>query len=281
MGTAYDSYVQARWFHVGRAGKAVRLLVAHCTVTDEGSKVAESVARQFAIGARKASAHAVGDSDSVVECVHDGDTAFAAAGANNDGWHFEFVGQANQSPEQWADPFSEALLVRAAPYWRERADRWEIPKRWLTVYEVRSGAMGFCTHDDISKAYPKVSTGHWDPGPHFPKQHFLELVMGSDDQEDDMPPAPFVMHDKTGNRLTFVRNDLGHLGMQRNDGPWVDFGGLISSGPSASEHPNGDIVVVARATDEIGSVSILTLRNDKPVPIPGRADGWGSLGGGT
>lgn len=177
--TAYDSFVLAKWFRAGRQGKAVRLLVAHCTVSKEMGTGAEAVANYFKAGTRKASAHAVGDSNSVVGCVKDTDTAFAAAGANNDGWHFEFVGMPDQTADQWDDEFSKAMLHRAAPYWRQRAEMWGIPHRWLTVAEVAAGKAGFCTHHDISRAFPNVSTGHWDPGPEFPKARFLELVNGT------------------------------------------------------------------------------------------------------
>jgi N-acetyl-anhydromuramyl-L-alanine amidase AmpD len=181
--TLYNAFILAKWFYKGRQGKKVRLIVLHCTVSGEIGTGAEAVAHYFARGERKASAHCAVDNNSTVGCVQDEDTAFAAAGANNDGWHVEIVGQPDQTAQQWADAFSEAALERAAVLCRDRATKFGIPLRWLTIAELAAGKAGFCTHADVSAAFPKVSTGHWDPGPNFPKQHFMDLVRG-------IAPAP-------------------------------------------------------------------------------------------
>lgn len=269
---AYDATIPAKWSRSGRQGKKVRLLVAHCTVSKEMGTGAEAVAKYFAAGTRKASAHVVGDNNSVVSCVPDSDTAFAAAGANNDGWHFEFVGMPDQTAAQWDDEFSRDMLRRAAPYWRDRAKAWGIPLRWLTVAQVRAGEAGLCTHDDISKAYPEVSTGHWDPGPYFPKAEFLELlVKGTDPPEEDMPPSPAVYVDSHGTWTFWKRGDdlFGNL----NAGPEVNLGGNLTSGPTASGG-SGLVLVAARGTD--GNQWLYTFEA-KNWPNPGGS--WTPVGG--
>lgn len=183
----YDSFVQAKHYYVGRK-KPVRLIVIHCTVSKEVGTGAEAVAQYFKNIDRRASAHCAIDSNSSVGCVHDGDTAFAAAGANSDGYHIEIVGMPDQTVDQWLDDFSRATLDRSADIARAKATKWSVPTRWLSVAEIRAGKAGFCTHEDISKAYPEVSTGHWDPGPNFPKQFFMNLV-NKDQEDDDVPDA--------------------------------------------------------------------------------------------
>ena len=183
--------IPARWFHPGRR-KPIRLLVLHCTVSGESGTGAEAVARYFARGEREASAHRVVDNDSTVLCVNDEDTAFAAAGANSDGIHLELVGMPDQSEAQWLDAFSKAMLFQAGLTIREWSAAYGIPLRWLTVNEVRDGkTKGLCTHADVSLAFPEVSTGHYDPGPHFPKAKALLIWTPQPEpvpvpQEDDM-----------------------------------------------------------------------------------------------
>lgn len=168
-------FIQARWWHQGRR-KAVRLIVIHCTVSREMGTGAEAVARYFATATRPGSAHRTGDSDSVVASVRDGDTAFGAAGANADGLHFELVGMPDQTTDQWLDTFGQAMFRTAAPTMREWTSEYDVPWRWLTVAQVRDGvSRGFCTHHDVSLAFPDVSTGHWDPGFSFPKAQAMAI----------------------------------------------------------------------------------------------------------
>lgn len=179
-------FVPARWFHEGRR-KPVRLIVIHCTVSRELATGAEAVAAYFARGERRASAHRTADSNSIVKSVRDDDTAFAAAGANADGLHLELVGLPTQSDLEWRDSYSTAMFNVARPTIREWADEFSIPYRWLTVDQVAGGVTkGFCTHADVSRAFPEVSTGHWDPGPNFPKAYVMNLWC---------PPSPSPFKD--------------------------------------------------------------------------------------
>lgn len=181
-----DSFVQARWFRRGRL-RPIRLVVVHCTVSKEMGTGAEAVARYFANVTRRASTHLVADSDTVVRCVADGDTCYGAGGVNADGLHIELVGMPDQTLAQWLDDYGRAMFATAAPDLRQWMDAYAIPARWLTVDQLRDGtSKGFCTHADAEAAFP--STGHWDPGPHFPKGEFLAAVTGSiepDPREDD------------------------------------------------------------------------------------------------
>lgn len=167
--------IPAKWFHAGRL-KPIRVIVAHCTVSAEMGTGAEAVAAFFAKGDRRASAHRVADNNSTVQCVKDEDTAFGAAGANSDGLHLELVGQPTQTSQQWLDTYSRSELMQAGLTVREWARDFSIPLRWLTVAQVADGkTKGLCTHWDVTRAFPAVSTGHWDPGDGFPKDEALRI----------------------------------------------------------------------------------------------------------
>lgn len=177
-------FLQALDFHQGRQ-KHVRLVVIHATATGESSGVAEAIQRTWhGDDGRTASAHLIADCDSVVRCVHDDDTAWHAKGANADGIGVEVVGQATQSEAQWLDAFSKAALDRAAKATALECRKFGLPVRRLTVAQVKDGVTkGITCHADVEKAFP--STGHTDPGPHFPWDWFLARV-----RYYYNPPAP-------------------------------------------------------------------------------------------
>lgn len=177
----------ARWQRSGRRGKTPRLIVIHCTVSKEMGNGAEAVARYFETVDRPASTHLVCDNNSTVRCVADEDTAYGSAGANDDGLHLELVGMPDQTTAQWLDAYSDAELHEAGPSIRTWSTKFGIPLRWLTIAEVANGrTKGLCTHADVSKAFPEVSTGHWDPGPNFPKDEALRIWSGA----PVIPPEP-------------------------------------------------------------------------------------------
>jgi hypothetical protein len=201
--------ITAKWFHPGRR-KDIRLIVVHCTVSPEQGTGAEAVANYFKAGTRKASTHRVADNNSTVQCVPDTDTAFGAAGANSDGLHLELVGYPTQTRAEWLDTYSHAELVEAAATMREWSDRYRIPHRWLTVPEVANGtARGFCTHKDVSDAFPAVSTGHWDPGPGFPKDTAFDIWF---------PPAPPAQQEKLTMFIWKIVDQPGKFFLQMPDG---------------------------------------------------------------
>ena len=101
-------------FTRGRA-RNVRLVVIHTVEAPERGTIAEDVARNwFATPAARSSAHYVVDNDSIVRCVDEADTAWAAPGANADGLQIEHAGYAAQTPSQWGDDYSRAMLELSA-----------------------------------------------------------------------------------------------------------------------------------------------------------------------
>lgn len=62
-----------------------------------------------------------------------------------------------------------------------------IAARHLSVLEMRAGARGIYTHDDMRRAWG--GTDHTDPGPNFPMDHLVAQVaaqLGGGTQEEDM-----------------------------------------------------------------------------------------------
>lgn len=192
------TYIAAKWQRPRR--DEIRIVVVHCTISPEQGSGAEAVARYFQNVDRPASTQLVADNNSVVRCVPDNMECAGAAGANRDGLHIELVGYADQSREQWLDAYGQAMFRQAGPFMREWSRLYNIPPRWLTVAEVAGGkARGFCTHADVSAAFPAVSTGHYDPGKQFPKQAVMDLWF---------PPAPIpTMEDDMA--LIIRGNDAG------------------------------------------------------------------------
>ncbi|MER6942476.1 peptidoglycan-binding domain-containing protein [Nonomuraea sp. NPDC000554] len=179
--------VKARWFHSGRLSP-IRLVVIHSMEWAEKPTTAEDCARMFATMGRQASAHVCVDNDSVVRCVADKDTAWAAPGANADGLQMELAGFARQTRGDWLDAYSKAMLKQAAAVAAGWARLYKIPVRKLSQAQLRAGLKGFTTHADVSDVYKR--SDHHDPGAGFPWDVFLDLVReamaGEDDGDDEV-----------------------------------------------------------------------------------------------
>lgn len=190
------SFVQAAHYYAGRR-EPIELLVVHDMEAPETSTTAEAVADYFAReDIRPSSAHYCIDNNSTVQCVRDGDTAWAAKGANANGLHFELAGYARQSKDEWLDQYGHDLLKRAARLMAVKALAYGIPARRLTAQQIRNGERGICGHGDVTAAFPPGS-GHTDPGAAFPWMYFLALVREAvaalqpkpaPSEEDDVTP---------------------------------------------------------------------------------------------
>ena len=192
------TFIQARYFDRGRHGSAINHIIIHTAETPEAEKTARSVGRWFASEMRGAdgrvhqgSTHYGVDAFEIVQYVAESDTAYGAAGTNASGIHIEHAGRANQTKEQWADTYSETMLRRSAALVADLCRRHGVPIKRLAPDELKAGARGICGHDDVSHAYPEKAGKfpHWDPGPHFPWSHYLELVIAANGLEHLKPLA--------------------------------------------------------------------------------------------
>ncbi|WP_048726223.1 peptidoglycan recognition protein family protein [Kytococcus sedentarius] len=226
MGT----YTPAHYYE-GRE-KTIRLIVIHTMEAPEGPQTAENIASYFASGAVVASAHACVDQDSVVVCLPPTATAFAAPGANADGYQIEHAGFASQDGAGWADAASQSMLRLSAAHAREIAVAAGIPLRHLTDDELAAGYAGFVGHDQVSRVYKR--SDHWDPGPAFPWDQYMSLVNNGEDtteetplvqEEDDMH---FVRSRQTGTIYSVTPTDVCVVGDAKTWGDLVKAYGLTN-----------------------------------------------------
>lgn len=168
-------FVQAKHYSKGRT-VPIRLIVIHTMEAPIGLKTAENVASWFGgPAAPQASAHYCVDVDSVVQCVQDGDVAWHAGNVNPQSIGIELAGQAKMTPADWKKPDAQAVLANAAKLCAELVSQYHIPLVRLQASDVTIiGCMGFTGHADVVKGFGKGS--HWDPGPGFPWDDFLEQV---------------------------------------------------------------------------------------------------------
>lgn len=186
-------FIQAKNYRPGRIER-VRLLVVHDMEAPEARSTAENVARWFAgPNAPLASAHWCHDSDSTVGCVHVGDTAYHAPGANADGIGHELAGYASQTRSGWLDAYGLALLDTAAKQFARDAKQFGIPLRYVTDKQLADGrSAGITSHRQITRVFG-LST-HTDPGSSFPFDRLLSRVQFYAGQLDRSPVSSVDSH---------------------------------------------------------------------------------------
>jgi hypothetical protein len=171
-------FVPARWF-TATNGRNIGLIVLHRMEAPDKPSTAEGTAQFFRTlpADRKASAHRCYDSDSRVDCVREQDVAYAAPGANNDGLHIELPGYSKD--DDWGSPTMVATLDRVAVDLADDCERLRIPIRWRVAADLTAGGdhrRGITDHAEVTKAYPNLGN-HWDPGPHFDPDAFIDRVL--------------------------------------------------------------------------------------------------------
>jgi N-acetyl-anhydromuramyl-L-alanine amidase AmpD len=170
-----DLFLEAKNFTKTDRSAEVKQIVLHTAEIVEKPTSAEALAK-WAAGpqAPRASWHFAVDNDTVAQSVLEKYIAWHAPGANQTGIVIELCGYARQTPAEWEDAFSAAVLERAAKLVAHLAAKWHIPVKFLDAAALRRGERGITTHAEVTKAF-KQST-HTDPGAHFPMDRFLELV---------------------------------------------------------------------------------------------------------
>lgn len=189
------AFIQARYFNRSRYGSDIRNVFIHTAETGEVTKSARGSANWFASEMRakdgkiyEASAHFCVDADEIIGCVDPLHMAFGAPGGNRQGLHIEHAGRASQTPEQWADAYSERMLRRSAALIASLCRKHGIPIKRIGPDELKAGGRGICGHDTVSAAFP-VRGAHTDPGKSWPWAHYLDLVIDADGMGDVKPDA--------------------------------------------------------------------------------------------
>lgn len=178
--------------HVTRVtDRSIDTIVVHTMEIVEAVDAARRCAAWFADERSQVSAHFCVDARTVIQCVDEGDIAWHARGGNTTSIGVELAGTARQTPDEWADPYSTAVLRRAAKLVAELATRHEVPVRRIGARELRAGERGIAGHVDVSLAFHR--SDHWDPGPSFPWALFLRRVLAAQStapKRRDLPSKP-------------------------------------------------------------------------------------------
>ena len=239
------AYTPAHYYE-GRE-KALRLIVIHTMEAPESPKTAENIAAYFASDAVVASAHACVDQDSVVVCLPPSATAFAAPGANADGYQIEHAGYAGQDAAGWADEASQAMLRLSAAHARAIALAAGIPLKHLTNAELAAGEAGFVGHNQVSDVYKR--SDHWDPGTNFPWSQYMGLVNNGEAETEEANTVPeedtvhFIRSRQTGTIYAITPTDVVAMTSAKVWGDLVKAHGLTNDYEVSLD--DGDIAGIA------------------------------------
>ena len=163
--------------------RKINAIVIHTAESAETPTSAENVAQWMSgPNAPEASIHVCVDNNSTVRCLEDHNIAWHAGAweVNQRSLGIELAGSAKQTPAQWADRYSQAVLEQAAQTVAAWCHHYGIPPIHLTSAQVAAGKAGLLGHVDASHAYPveaAKSGDHWDPGPNFPWAQFISKVV--------------------------------------------------------------------------------------------------------
>jgi N-acetyl-anhydromuramyl-L-alanine amidase AmpD len=160
----------------------------HTMEAPESGVTAENVANYFKNSSVQASSHWCVDNDSRVRCVNDADSAWTMPPVNGRSLNIEMAGYAAQSPAQWSDPYSLAVLDNVAVCAAEWCVKYGIPVRHLTPAQIANMEKGFVGHVDVNNVFH--ASDHTDPGPNFPWAAFLNRVSARLGSGIVTPPPP-------------------------------------------------------------------------------------------
>ena len=186
--------VSPNFSNSGSYDRKSKWVVLHTMETGENSSIAENIgAGWFTNPNAQASAHYCVDDNSIVQCVNEGDYAWASGPTGNlNGIQIEMAGRAAQSRADWLDDYSRAMLERTAALTADICNRHGIPVRGLTDEQVARGEAGITTHAALARVFRE--TDHSDPGPDFPWDFFMERVQahagGTGGSVNEPAPAP-------------------------------------------------------------------------------------------
>nr|DAV69117.1 MAG TPA: Bifunctional autolysin [Caudoviricetes sp.] len=186
--------VSPNFSNSGSYDRKSKWVVLHTMETGENSSIAENIgAGWFTNPNAQASAHYCVDDNSIVQCVNEGDYAWASGPTGNlNGIQIEMAGRAAQSRADWLDDYSRAMLERTAALTADICKRHGIPVRVLTDEQVARGEAGITTHASLARVFRE--TDHSDPGPDFPWDFFMERVQahagGNGGSVNEPAPAP-------------------------------------------------------------------------------------------
>lgn len=170
------TFVQAKWQTVAHRER-IDWIVVHTMEAPCVSGMAARIAKRFALGERKVSAHYCVDPAEVIQCVRDTNVAWHCPGANRRGIGIEHAGYSHGSDATaWlTDEHAQAMLALSARLVADLCERWDIPVLHLGPGEIAAGQRGIIGHADATEAF-ETPGGHTDPGKDWPWDSFLASI---------------------------------------------------------------------------------------------------------
>lgn len=187
-----------------------RVVFMHEMVAPERDDMAESLGNYFRDprnpdgSARYASTHFGVDSDSAVRYAEFYRVVYGTEGWGNvHGWHIEQAGLGTQSPDEWQDSYSQAMLKNqssrlcAALCVVDDLPVVHVDVAGLRELKAGRGDGGISTHFEACQAFMAGNQSQWHYDPkNFPMEQFLgyvrEHVASFTGEDDDMPSAQEV-----------------------------------------------------------------------------------------
>lgn len=246
-------FVQAKGYTPGRPDGLPLWIVIHDMEATETRLRAENTALYFANpgDGRSVSSHYCADNDSVVQCVRLRDSAWTVGNrpGNNRGINWELSGFAAQTRDQWLDEFGLAMFERIAPIIRADAARYGIPLQRRTVAELKAFRPGITSHNDLRLAFG--GTTHTDPGPNFPWDHLLNVLMGDDMSAADVWAYRFKGKHPDGTTYDFSAQEML---TGANTAAWRAVQLLEEAAGSGGTVPPGAVGLTAEALAQIQAI---------------------------
>lgn len=163
--------------HAAPRTQPIRQVVFHVNVGPEVEGGARGLAGYLASnGPDGGGYHAIADDHELVVLAFDDVEVWGNGGINPTSLDVCIIGGADQSPAQWADPYSTAAIHNAAVWAAGKCAAYRLPIRRLAPAELPQGHAGVCGHCDVSAAGYRNSAGHYDPGPWFPWTACLDTM---------------------------------------------------------------------------------------------------------
>lgn len=196
-------------YEKGRRGHKIVGATIHDMEAAERAHTAEGMASWFQNPTARIGGAQYGvDADSTVQCILDGDMAYHAPGVSEDHIGIELAGFARQAAAEWHDPYSWAMLQRAAKLLAAKAAQYDFPLVFLPAATLRQTKRGVTTHNEVRIAFGR--TTHTDPGPGFPMAEFLTMASAGAHTVAPPPASAVLKLGSKGESVAFF-GDMGNI----------------------------------------------------------------------
>lgn len=166
-------FLQSPNYNARKTPRVITGICLHVMQCAEIGQAAENIGSWAQSKKSAVSWHYGVDNNSIIQHVDENDIAWACGPAN--GWtiNIEQAGQANQTKEQWADPYSLACVDNAAKVCADIILRSEIIMNChLTDEQVKLKRGGIFDHAAVTRVFG--GGNHWDCGESYPWGFLLE-----------------------------------------------------------------------------------------------------------